>query len=91
MEKANKDLTKQCNAARIENCALHHQIRDLTAHKQEADQRVREIQVNPLRDEPHHIVVAIRCKDAFKCITSRLARIFDLASPAVSPLLLPCR
>ena len=36
------------------------------------------------------MVVAIRCKDAFKCITSRLTRIYDLASPAVSPHLLPC-
>ena len=40
LEKANRDLTTQCNAARTENCALHHQIRGLTAHKQEADQRV---------------------------------------------------
>ena len=45
LEKGNRDLTTQCNAARTENCALHHQIKDLTAHKQEVDLRVCKIQV----------------------------------------------
>ena len=45
LEKANKYLTTQCNDARTEKRALHHQIGDLTAQKQEADQRVCEIQV----------------------------------------------
>ena len=45
LEKANRDLTTQCNEARTENCALHHQTGDLIAQKQEAVLRVGKFQV----------------------------------------------